>query len=93
MEAAMRWILTHTAKGRLRTRRLNPAGFFGASVPRLNQKLTRSVSPPLGLLRTAGPDPPIQAHAFWEWSADLVGRIWRPTAVQTFFEGREGCRT
>jgi hypothetical protein len=27
MEAAMRWILTHTAKGRLRTRRLNPAGF------------------------------------------------------------------
>ncbi len=23
----MRWIQTHTAKGRLRTRRLNPAGF------------------------------------------------------------------
>ena len=27
MEAAMRWIQTHTAKGRRRTRRLNPAGF------------------------------------------------------------------
>src|SRR5439155_2016155 len=57
------------------------AGFpelWRASVARLNQKLIRSVLLPLGSLRTAGLDPPFQAHAFWEESADLVGKIWRP---------------
>src|SRR5262245_43993010 len=61
--------------------------------PRFNQKLTQSVLPPLGSLPTAGPDPHIHAHAFWEWLADSVGRIWQPIAVPTFFEGREECRT
>jgi hypothetical protein len=30
----MQWIQTHTAKGRLRTRRLNPAGFSWAFAAR-----------------------------------------------------------
>ena len=35
-------------------------------------------------------DPAFQADAFGARSADSVARIWRPTAVRTFFEGQGG---
>jgi hypothetical protein len=35
-------------------------------------------------------DPAFQADAFGARSADSVAKIWRPTAVRTFFEGQGG---
>jgi hypothetical protein len=51
----MRWIQTHTAKGRLRTRRLNPAGFsfgFCRAVRMIKLTETQEITP-CGCVRMA----------------------------------------